>query len=65
MVAPWENMPHAELRVERNPQGKIIYRGPRVGVLIHSSHKIAINLRTILEKTSNKSSLERTPGRYR
>jgi hypothetical protein len=34
----------ADLPVERNQQGKIICRGPRVGVLVHSSHDIAVNI---------------------
>ena len=45
MAASWdERMTLADQRIERNQQGKIIYRGPRVGVLVHSSHDIAVNI---------------------
>jgi hypothetical protein len=42
MAAPWEKLTLADLRIERSEQGKVIYRRPRVSVLVHSSHDIAV-----------------------
>ena len=42
MAAPWENIAPADLRIVRNHFGKIVYRGPRVGVLVHSSRDIRL-----------------------
>jgi hypothetical protein len=64
LAAPWENIASADLRIERNPQGKIIYRGPRVGVLVHCSHDIAV---TVLQgasawpKSSRRASMGERP----
>jgi len=60
MAAPWGKLTPADLCIQRNQQGKIIYRGPRVSVLVHSSHDIAVDvLRTPPRNTRTSTDFSR------
>ena len=40
MSAPWTSESEDSLDMQRNAQGKIIFRGPRVSILVHSCNTI-------------------------